>query len=131
MSTGPDEDEKLLAAAEAIASRQRVDWQRLRQECDGPAIEGLQAIEKLLPFFATAAAQLPLQRSGSVLPGEHRHEMAKPQAVPVPSPDVQPAVEEIMPAQKPDRVLPLFAAGVVLMAVLILLGVAFDPIHLR
>ena len=59
MSTGPDEDPKLLAAAEAIASRHRVDWQRLRQECDGPTVSSLQAIEQLLTCFATTAAHWP------------------------------------------------------------------------
>ncbi len=48
MSTERHENPRLLAAAEALASRQAVDWERLREECGEAAVGGLRAIEKLL-----------------------------------------------------------------------------------
>ena len=60
MTTDRNEDDpRLLAAAEAVASRKSVDWLRLRRECGDKAVDGLQAIEKLLNQFATHEPRWP------------------------------------------------------------------------
>jgi hypothetical protein len=127
MSTGPDENAQLLAAAEAIASRRQVDWQRLHQECDTATVRNLQTIEKLLPLFATAAAQWPpAAGKGELLIG-HRDDGDLPQPHSDPPSTIAQAAMALPPPKKPVSLFPFLAAC----AALILLGLAILSLRPR